>query len=78
MKLLFEKLHNWEVPLGKILLGSYRLVNAFGKVPNIVFITYSQAYSNSPDEIKNNFIHLTNFSVNKNNEEFVYNENPGI
>ena len=49
-----------------------------GKLPNIVFIAYSQMYSNSPDEIKNNFIHLTNFSVNKNNEEFVYNENPGI
>ena len=65
-------------PLGKIPLISYRLEKYPGKLPNIVFIAYSQTYSNSPDEIKNNFIHLTNFSVNKNNEEFVYNENPGI
>ena len=64
----------WENTLGKLPLGK----GLIGKVPNIVFITYPQAYSNSPDEIKNNFIHLTNFSVNKNNEEFVYNENPGI
>ena len=62
-----------KLPLGKIPLGKY-----LWEVPNIVFIAYSQMYSNSPDEIKNNFIHLTNFSVNKNNEEFVYNENPGI
>ena len=25
----------------------------------------------------NNFIHLTNYSVNKTNTEFIYNENPG-
>jgi hypothetical protein len=36
-----------------------------------------QPYSNDPKDIKNNFIHLTNYSVNKNSGEFVYNEAPG-
>jgi len=34
-------------------------------------------YSNDPAEIGNNFIHLTNYSVNKMNKEFVFNEKPG-
>jgi len=34
-------------------------------------------YSNSEENMENNFMHLTNFSVNKNNQEFIYNENPG-
>jgi len=37
----------------------------------------TKLYSNAPEDIKNLFIHLTNFSVNKNNEDFVYNTNPG-
>jgi len=37
----------------------------------------TKEYTNSPQELKNNFIHLTNFSVNKNNDDFVYNKNPG-
>ena len=36
-----------------------------------------QPYSNDPKDIKNNFIHLTNYSVNKNSGEFIYNEAPG-
>jgi hypothetical protein len=42
---------------------------------NIPFLV--QPYSNDPKDIKNNFIHLTNYSVNKNSGEFVYNEAPG-
>ena len=35
-------------------------------------------YTNDPEQISNNFIHLTNYSVNKGNtDEFVHNENPG-
>jgi len=34
-------------------------------------------YTNNPDDISNNFIHLTNYSVNKESDEFVYNESPG-
>jgi len=35
-------------------------------------------YTNDPAEMTNNFIHLTNYSVNKTNkEQFVYNETPG-
>ena len=34
-------------------------------------------YSNDPAEIGNNFIHLTNYSVNKTSSEFVFNEEPG-
>ena len=39
--------------------------------------SYIQEYSNSPEDLKNTFIHLTNYSVNKNNEEFVHNTHPG-
>ena len=34
-------------------------------------------YSNDPAQIGNNFIHLTNYSVNKTSNEFVFNEMPG-
>lgn len=34
-------------------------------------------YTNDPDQISNNCIHLTNYSVNKTNKDFEYNENPG-
>jgi len=34
-------------------------------------------YTNDPDQITNNFVHLTNYSVNKTSDEFVYNECPG-
>ena len=34
-------------------------------------------YTNDPSEIGNNFIHLTNYSVNKTSNEFVFNEKPG-
>ena len=34
-------------------------------------------YSNDPAEIGNNFIHLTNYSVNKTSSDFVFNESPG-
>jgi len=34
-------------------------------------------YTNDPEQISNNYIHLTNYSVNKTSEEFVYNESPG-
>jgi hypothetical protein len=43
----------------------------------IVSLVLVQPYSNDPKDIKNNFIHLTNYSVNKNSGEFVYNEAPG-
>ena len=36
-----------------------------------------QEYTNDPKDMKNTFIHLTNYSVNKNNEEFIHNKNPG-
>ena len=34
-------------------------------------------YSNDPAHIGNNMIHLTNYSINKNSEKFVTNEQPG-
>ena len=34
-------------------------------------------YSNDPADIGNNFIHLTNYSVNKTSSDFVFNERPG-
>ena len=37
----------------------------------------TEEYTNNPEEISNNFIHLTNYSVNKESDDFVYNESPG-
>ena len=37
----------------------------------------TKEYSNNPEDIDNKFIHITNFSVNKSNKEFVYSERPG-
>ena len=37
----------------------------------------TKEYSYNVEDIDNKFIHITNFSVNKNNKDFVYNENPG-
>ena len=37
----------------------------------------TKEYSYNVQDIYNKFIHITNFSVNKNNKDFVYNENPG-
>ena len=37
----------------------------------------TEEYTNNPEKISNNFIHLTNYSVNKESDEFVYNETPG-
>jgi len=36
----------------------------------------TEEYTNNPDQIENNFIHLTNFSINKDSEKFVNNSNP--
>ena len=37
----------------------------------------TQEYTNDPSQLENNFVHLTNYSVNKTSESFEYNENPG-
>jgi tubulin polyglutamylase TTLL4 len=37
----------------------------------------TEEYTNNPEQIFNNFIHLTNYIVNKECDEFVYNETPG-
>ena len=37
----------------------------------------TKEYSNQPADIADRFIHITNFSVNKANSDFVYNEQPG-
>ena len=37
----------------------------------------TQEYTNDPSQLENNFIHLTNYSVNKTSESFEYNEHPG-
>ena len=37
----------------------------------------TKPYNNNPENIEDKYIHITNFSVNKNNKEFIYNENPG-
>lgn len=36
----------------------------------------TEEYTNDPDVIGNNFIHLTNFSINKESGNFVNNSNP--
>ena len=36
----------------------------------------TEEYTNDPDVISNNFIHLTNFSINKESGNFVNNSNP--
>ena len=36
----------------------------------------TEPYSNDPEQISNNFVHLTNFSINKESEKFVQNINP--
>ena len=36
----------------------------------------TEEYTNDPEQIENNFIHLTNFSINKESEKFVNNSNP--
>jgi len=36
----------------------------------------TEDYTNDPDQVGNNFIHLTNFSINKESEKFVNNSNP--
>ena len=36
----------------------------------------TEPYSNEPEQISNNFVHLTNFSINKESEKFVQNINP--
>ena len=48
-------------------------------LPNIHFIIFrfaTEEYTNDPDVISNNFIHLTNFSINKESGNFVNNSNP--
>ena len=37
----------------------------------------TKEYSSDPADIADKFIHITNFSVNKANTDFVYNEQPG-
>ena len=37
----------------------------------------TEEYTNDPKKLSNNLIHLTNYSVNKESEEFIYNESPG-
>ena len=37
----------------------------------------TKEYSSDLADIADRFIHITNFSVNKNNTDFVYNEQPG-
>ena len=36
----------------------------------------TRPYSDKPEHLNDKFIHLTNYSVNKNNEEFEHNEEP--
>ena len=36
----------------------------------------TEPYSNSSDSLSEKFIHLTNYSVNKNSENFIKNTNP--
>ena len=36
----------------------------------------TEEYTNDPDVISNNFIHLTNFSINKESGNFINNSNP--
>jgi len=36
----------------------------------------TEEYTNDPEKIGNNFIHLTNFSINRESEKFVNNSNP--
>ena len=36
----------------------------------------TEEYTNDPEQISNNFIHLTNFSINKESGNFVNNSNP--
>ena len=36
----------------------------------------TEEYTNDPEEISNNFIHLTNFSINKESDKFINNSNP--
>ena len=42
----------------------------------IYFRFATEEYTNDPDVISNNFIHLTNFSINKESGNFVNNSNP--
>ena len=37
----------------------------------------TKEYSNKPEDIDDKYRHITNFSVNKGNKDFVYNEKPG-
>jgi hypothetical protein len=36
----------------------------------------TEPYTNDPGQIGNNFVHLTNFSINKESDKFVHNVNP--
>ena len=43
---------------------------------NLNFRFATEEYTNDPEMISNNFIHLTNFSINKESDNFVNNSNP--
>ena len=43
---------------------------------NIYYRFATEEYTNDPEVIGNNFIHLTNFSINKDSGNFVNNSNP--
>ena len=45
-------------------------------IDNIYCRFATEEYTNDPDVIGNNFIHLTNFSINKDSGNFVNNSNP--
>jgi tubulin polyglutamylase TTLL4 len=38
----------------------------------------TEKYSNSKDDLTKKLIHLTNFSVNKDADNYVYNDNPDV
>ena len=45
-------------------------------IDNIYCRFATEEYTNDPEVIGNNFIHLTNFSINKDSGNFVNNSNP--
>ena len=38
----------------------------------------TEEYTKDPDQIDNPFIHLTNYSVNKQSEKFIHSSNPDM
>ena len=51
-------------------------IQKVGRLPLVTTRFATDEYTNDPSQLNNNFIHLTNFSLNKESDKFIPNSNP--